>query len=206
MILFRPVGLEELRLVYEAGMKAFPPRLPEQPIFYPVTNAAYARQIARDWNTKSGTLAGFVTRFSVDDEYVRKFDRRVVGGAQHEELWVPAEELAEFNSHIVAAIEVTEAYFGPGYCGLVPDSFGLEGKTAHEQFVALVATSRYSGMDFMCEMAANQVAVFLNFFFWQQESFAKDGIPDAERDVLLGKFKAVWAGSPRAAPLGVVGP
>ena len=84
--------------------------------------------------------------------------------------------------------------------------FELKGKTAHEQFVALVATSRYSGMDFVCEMAANQFAVFLNFFFWQQESFVDEGISDDERDVLLGKFKTVWVGSPRAAPLGVVRP
>jgi hypothetical protein len=68
MRLFRPVGLEELRLIYEADMRAFPPRLPEQPIFYPVTNEAYAVQIARDWNTKSGTTkAGFVTMFSIAD-------------------------------------------------------------------------------------------------------------------------------------------
>jgi hypothetical protein len=56
MLPYRPVGLEELRLIYEADMRAFPPRLPEQPIFYPVTNEEYARQIARYWNTKSGTL------------------------------------------------------------------------------------------------------------------------------------------------------
>ena len=40
--------MHELRLVYEAGLKAFPPRLPEQPIFYPVLNFGYAEQIACD--------------------------------------------------------------------------------------------------------------------------------------------------------------
>lgn len=29
MLLYRPVGLEELVLVFDAGMKAFPPRLPD---------------------------------------------------------------------------------------------------------------------------------------------------------------------------------
>ena len=48
MILFRPVGLAELVLCYEAAMRAFPPRLPEQPIFYPVLSEAYARRIARE--------------------------------------------------------------------------------------------------------------------------------------------------------------
>jgi hypothetical protein len=74
MILYRPVGLKELERIARSGFKAFPPRLPEQPIFYPVLNFEYAAQIARDWNTKSGDLAGFVTRFEVDDEYIAQFD------------------------------------------------------------------------------------------------------------------------------------
>ena len=53
MIFYRPVLLHELRLIFENGLTAFPPRLPEQPIFYPVLNIDYARQIALDWNTKS---------------------------------------------------------------------------------------------------------------------------------------------------------
>ena len=52
--LYRPVGAEELRLIEASGMRAFPPRLPEQPIFYPVTNEAYAVQIA---NGNSGANA-----------------------------------------------------------------------------------------------------------------------------------------------------
>ena len=51
-ILFRPVGQEELELIRQSEFKAFPPRLPEQPIFYPVLSEAYATQIARDWNAK----------------------------------------------------------------------------------------------------------------------------------------------------------
>ncbi|HKO51390.1 MAG TPA: hypothetical protein VJV79_26960 [Polyangiaceae bacterium] len=52
-------------------------------------------------------------------------------------FWVPAEELAEFNEHIIGSVQIVEAHFGEGYTGLVPDSFGLKGKTAHDQFVAL---------------------------------------------------------------------
>jgi hypothetical protein len=115
LILFRPVGLEELRLIDAAGMRAFPPRLPEQPIFYPVLNQEYACQIARDWNTKVDSRVGFVTRFEVEDAYVATFERHVVGSRIHEELWVPAEELVEFNRHIVGPIEVVAAYFGKGW-------------------------------------------------------------------------------------------
>src|SRR5215468_6981163 len=120
MILYRPVGLEELLLIYESRLRAFPPRLPEQPIFYPVLTVAYARQIARDWNTKSGAHAGYVTRFNGDDSYLSQFERHKVGGNIHEELWVPAERLDEFNANIDGMITVVEAYFGPGFRGFMP--------------------------------------------------------------------------------------
>jgi hypothetical protein len=104
--LYRPVGPEELALIEAASWRAFPPRLPEQPIFYPVTNEAYAIQIARDWNTKHGSKIGHVTRFEVSAEHAERYERKIVGGRVHEELWVPAEELAAFNAAIVGIIEV----------------------------------------------------------------------------------------------------
>ena len=103
--LYRPVGPKELVLIEASGWSAFPPRLPDQPIFYPVLNEAYAMRIARDWNVKESG-AGFVTRFAVDAEFVRRYPEQVVGDSTHRELWVPAEELAEFNRHIVGRIEV----------------------------------------------------------------------------------------------------
>ncbi len=75
-------------------------------------NFEYAEQIARDWNTKRGDFAGFVTQFEIDGEYAKQFPVQVVGGRQHEELWVPAEELEEFNRHIIGPIEVVAAYYG----------------------------------------------------------------------------------------------
>ncbi len=107
--LYRPVGPKELALIEQTGRKAFPPRLPDQPIFYPVMNEDYAIQIARDWNVPASG-SGFVTRFEVDAEYLRRFEEQVVGGAVHRELWVPAEELEEFNRHIVGQIEVTQRF------------------------------------------------------------------------------------------------
>ncbi len=75
-------------------------------------NFAYAEQIARDWNsTRADTdYRGFVTAFEFDDAYAARFERRVVGGAYHVELWVPAEDLAEFNNHIIGQIEVVARY------------------------------------------------------------------------------------------------
>lgn len=117
MILYRPVGLKELELIAQAQYRAFPPRLPEQPIFYPVLNLAYAEQIARDWNAPKPPFAGFVTRFEVDDDYVTRFPVQTVGNRTHQELWVPAEELVEFNRHISGQIEVVATYYGASYTG-----------------------------------------------------------------------------------------
>lgn len=204
MLLYRPVGPEELKLVYEADMRAFPPRLPDQPIFYPVTNEGYAAQIAKDWNTKSGTLAGFVTRFEVDDEYVGKFERRVVGAREHEELWVPAEELDEFNRRILRPIEVTAAYFGDEFHGYIPAAFGLKGKDAKAQFLALAGTFAYSLFDFSLEVAANHVAVFLGFYLWEQSDFTADDFDQAKRDDVLRALRTRWSTTSRSAvPLGI---
>ena len=117
MILFRPVGLTELRLIAGSGFRAFPPRLGHQPIFYPVLTEEYARKIARDWNTtdESSGFAGWVTRFAVDDDFARRYPVQIAGGRSHEELWVPAEELEEFNRHLVGTIEVTEVFCGPSF-------------------------------------------------------------------------------------------
>ena len=112
VILYRPVGPAELRLIRESGWKGFPPRLPEQPIFYPVTNERYATQIARDWNVRDSG-AGFVTRFAVRADYLSKFSLRQVGSSEHTEYWIPAEELASFNANIVGLIEVIQE-FGTG--------------------------------------------------------------------------------------------
>ncbi|HVW30631.1 MAG TPA: hypothetical protein VHC69_34985 [Polyangiaceae bacterium] len=198
------MGLEELRLLYDANMLTFPPRLPEQPIFYPVTNEPYARQIAANWNTKSGTRSGFVTRFEVDSEYAARFQRKVVGGREHEELWVPADELDGFNRHIKDRVRVIGANFGEGYVGLVPDGFALGGMDASEQFIALARALTSGSFDIRGEIAANHVAVFLNFFFWEVHEFSNDGFPTDERDRVLAEFRQIWSSRPRVVvPLGV---
>ncbi len=105
LTLYRPVGPKELALIEASGWKEFPPRLREQPIFYPVTNEEYAIEIARDWNVRESGV-GFVTRFQVRAAFASRYPVKKVGRAMHTELWVPAEELAEFNENIVGLIEV----------------------------------------------------------------------------------------------------
>ena len=108
--LYRPTGPEELELVRKSGFASWPPRLPDQPIFYPVTNEGYAAQIARDWNVPASGY-GCVTRFQVRREFMERFPIQQVGGREHTEWWVPAEQLEELNANIVGCIEVV-AEFG----------------------------------------------------------------------------------------------
>lgn len=112
MKLYRPVGEKEYRLIEQSGFTKFPPRLPEQPIFYPVLNKMYAAEIASKWNTadKNSGYKGYVMEFEVDDEYIARFKVQTVGAHYHKELWIPAEELDEFNSRIRGLISVSEAY------------------------------------------------------------------------------------------------
>ena len=111
--LWRPVGPKELELIRQAGMRAFPPRLPEQPIFYPVTSEAYAVRIARDWNVPASG-AGFVTRFEVRRDFLDRYKVQTAGGSEHQEYWIPAEELDSFNRAIVGEIEVTREFHADG--------------------------------------------------------------------------------------------
>jgi len=113
LTLFRPVGSKELDLIRRSGFREFPPRLPEQPIFYPVLNEEYAAQIARDWNARHNEdRRGYVTRFRVRAEFLGRYEAQTVGGSVHKEYWIPAEDLPEFNRNIVGRIEVV-AEFGP---------------------------------------------------------------------------------------------
>ena len=107
--LWRPVGPAELELLRAAGWTRWPPRLPEQPIFYPVLNRDYAVRIARDWNVKADG-AGYVTEFEVRRDYLDGFDVHQVGGATILEYWIPAEELPRFNDNIVGLIRVVDQF------------------------------------------------------------------------------------------------
>ncbi|MEU4319995.1 ADP-ribosylation/crystallin J1 [Nocardia fluminea] len=108
-VLWRPTGPEELALVAESGWRTWPPRLPDQPIFYPVLNEAYAVLIARDWNVPASG-AGYVTRFEVRTDYLDNYDVQQAGGRDILEYWIPAADLEEFNRNIIGAIEVVRRF------------------------------------------------------------------------------------------------
>lgn len=107
--MYRPTGPEEMRLLEAADFRRWPPRLPEQPIFYPVTNEQYAIDIATKWNIKASGV-GYVTRFQVKKAFCDRYSIHKVGGTHHTEWWIPAEDLEELNDNIVGKIEVIGEY------------------------------------------------------------------------------------------------
>jgi hypothetical protein len=110
--LYRPVGRKELELVRASGFRAFPPRLPGQPFFYPVLNEEYATQIARDWNTKDEVSGyeGHVLKFGVRTEFLSRYVTHIVGASSHCEYWIPAEDMEELNYNIDGTIEITGSF------------------------------------------------------------------------------------------------
>ncbi len=107
--LWRPTGPQELALVEASGWRAWPPRLPDQPIFYPVLNEDYAVRIARDWNVPASGV-GYVTRFEVETSFLDAYDVQQAGGDTILEHWIPAEDLADLNEHIVGTIDVVQVF------------------------------------------------------------------------------------------------
>ena len=117
--LYRPVGQLELDLIKASGYTEFPPRLEWQPIFYPVLDLEYACTIAREWNTNDDANGnvGYVTQFEIPQDYFEQFDVQNVGGRNHNEIWVPAAELNEFNNKLTNGIKVVRAFYGEKFGG-----------------------------------------------------------------------------------------
>jgi hypothetical protein len=111
--LYRPVGQAEYDLIEGSRFHEFPPRLPEQPIFYPVLSEYYAKQIARvEYEDERSGFVGFVLRFNVKASFLREYDVRIVGSSDHKQYWIPAADLARLNAIIVGEIEVIAEFRG----------------------------------------------------------------------------------------------
>lgn len=110
--LYRPVGQGEFEWIAKSGFRKFPPRLQHQPFFYPVLNERYASKISRDWNTRdeASGFVGYVLRFHVRSEFLKNYEVHVVGSAEHQEYWIPAEDLEELNQNLVGVIEVISEF------------------------------------------------------------------------------------------------
>jgi hypothetical protein len=110
--LYRPVGQCKWDLIIALDCEAFPPRLPEQLICYPVLNKEYATQIVHDWNTKDAQNGnvGYVARFDVPTDFPEAHEIKIVGASNHAEHWIPAVNVA-----IVGKIETSATFRKIGY-------------------------------------------------------------------------------------------
>ncbi len=203
--LFRPIGLQELALLWDSGMREFPPRLIQQPIFYPVVNLEYARQIARDWNTPDANsgFAGFVTRFDVSSTYLTKYELHTAGSSAHREYWIPAREMTAFNKAINGLISVEEAYFGREFSGYVPSEGNLTGHNAVAQYTALSNLIDFG--DFSAEVSASRKAVYLNCRYWFDADLVVLGDTGEQRYLFFIKLAMAWKSHKIKAPLPVPG-
>jgi len=182
--LYRPVGFKELELILNAENKSFPPRLKEQPFFYPVLNFDYANQIAQKWNTvdeKSGYV-GYVTEFYIDCEYFSRFEVHTVGTSIHQELWVESEELAEFNNHIQNNILILEAFYG--------DNF-YKNKRVIDKFIELKKLKELNEFNYICGVLEKWKVVIQNYFLWLKYDFSNYNISISERNDLVCSMKKI---------------
>lgn len=183
--LWRPLGLKELKLIVDSGYRTYPPRLYWQPIFYPVTNFAYAEQITREWNVVSnGDYCGFVTEFDISQEHLSKYQEQIVGGQIHTEYWIPAEELDAFNANIVGHIRVVASRYSNEYSGPAIGEGPLATKSIAEQLVYLSSVLADSEkVKAVFEEA--EYAILTNLGFWKQ--FRKDKEP------IVDQLIRVWS-------------
>lgn len=163
--LYRPVGLKELILMLENKLTQFPPRLYWQPIFYPVLNFQYAFEIATKWNfdDENSGYSGFVTAFEIDKTYIERFEIQNVGGEHHNELWIPAEELENFNQNIQKPIQIEGCFYGEKYIGKINE------KNAKEQFLYL--QQKINEDTFEKIITENFGEILVNFAYWKQNNF-----------------------------------
>jgi hypothetical protein len=180
--LYRPVGLIELDLILDANLKKFPPRLDWQPIFYPVLNVAYAIEIAQKWNLtdKASGYSGFVTSFDIPQSYADTFAVQNVGGTIHNELWVLAEQLDEFNANIQGCIQIEAAFYGEKYEGILTNSIFFKNQNARQQILTL---SRLDFEQLQKIIVSEYKTVFANFAFWQKQ---------AQNAALLQQISQIW--------------
>ena len=132
-----------------------------------------------------------LTRFDLDADYRSRFKLRQVGARQHQELWVPAEDLDACNNQLLDPIRVDAGFFGNSYVGPEPLPTMLRGKAPTEQLQLLHSIRVSSGMDFACELAANSRVVVANYLFWRGLGPALAGLSAGVASALLDDIRRV---------------
>jgi len=204
LILYRPLGLQELRSLYQSQLRAYPRRLLGQPNLRLVKTEASARKSAEGWSTPNGALAAFVTRCAIPERYAATFAPPTDEVRSEDELMVPTERLIEFNGKLDSPICVVAAYYGGRFTSYAPVEQSMPTASSEEQFLALAATLERSSVEALRAMATHPLATFINFYFWESHDFADRGIDAPTRDGILSRLRQLWADTEHARmPLGI---
>ncbi|QDE71508.1 hypothetical protein BHS09_33495 [Myxococcus xanthus] len=121
---------------------------------------------------------------------------RTVGNSLHQELWVPAEELATFNQHIQGPVRFTEAWYGPGYLGPDTSLVPLE-----RQLLALFEQSS----DALSLLQANTAVCLFNSAWWSSTPASAQGLNPSDHLRLLDRLRHAWVTLHPTWPLPVPG-
>lgn len=111
--LYRAIGPGQLRCIIQTGWRKFPPRWSSQRYFYPMIHPEFAHQIASQWHVQNSGV-GYVVRFRVEKGFLEPYPVYVVGGPEHKEYRIAADELDEMNDHMVGNIELIAVYHSQG--------------------------------------------------------------------------------------------
>jgi hypothetical protein len=206
---YRPIGFAELRSVFQSQLRAFPRRLLGQTALVLTPSEHTARRMARSWASPSTSLAAFVLRCAIADEYGSAFATRTLEDAQTDDgftLRVPTDQLAAFNGKLERPIAIVAAFHGGRFRAYPFDDRSLDGATAEDQFVELLVKMNRNEADALREMATHPLAMFAGFYFWEKHDFAARGLDEAARDAALSRLRALWQQSEHGRiPLGVAG-
>lgn len=195
MILYRPVDLSDLLLIYRTGMRQIPPRMLGHPALFQVATVQYADEIAKEYYANTGSMAGYTTELAIADSYASSFKPLQIGTEDHLDLWIPADSLDELNGHIVGRITVVTAHFGSAFVG-IPSSLRKRG--ARSQLQALYGIREDCFMDFRKEILRNHEAVFVHFSFWEQIA---EQVPESQP--VLAAIRDAWRDAFPAVSLGL---
>jgi hypothetical protein len=172
--------------MFESGMRSFPSNANE--LSSVSSNLSDVEFVAQKFDAMGETQAGYVVQIILDDRYRKSFLRRDPSARSISDI-----QLAEFNANVTGPFTAIRAFFGPLFLGWIPDRFGLKGKDAIAQFVALAGVCTFSRMDFTCEVQANNLAVFLNYPFWTSHDFSLRSISRQLRDQILQDILTIWS-------------
>lgn len=110
--LYKSLSPVELAGVINNGWQSFAPLPIEQTIFAPKINLEHAQMLARQLEACLHTV-GYVVCFTIEADFLQRFQCQTIAYEEQREYRIPAEELALFNQHLIGRIQPLTAFVNP---------------------------------------------------------------------------------------------